>query len=113
MDQVSASTTTQKSSTLATYRWMNLSYARILVEDGPLPENIRDQVNTIILPKSSDARKIELSLITETFCDDFVDVVKGALREDDFVEPIAQALKSMDKDKKFMLSRKNGSYHLK
>ena len=112
MDQESASITTQKSSTLATYRWMNLSHARIFVEDDPLPENIRDQVNTIILPKISDARKIELSLITKTFCDDFVDIVKGALTRDDFVEPIAQALKSMDKDKKFMLLRKCGNYHL-
>ena len=109
MDQESASITTQRSTTPATYRWMNLSYARILVEDGPLPENIRDQVNIIILPKISDARKIELSLIIE---DDFADVVKGALTEDDFVEPIAQALKSMDKDKKFMLSKKNSSNHL-
>ena len=112
MDQESASITTQRSITPTTYRWMNLSHARILVEDDPLPENIRDQVNNIILPNISDGRKIELSLITKTFCDDFVDVVKGALSEDDFVEPIAQALKSMDKDKRFMLSRKLGSYHL-
>ena len=111
-EQESASITTQKSSTLATYRWMNLNHARIFVEDGPIPENIRDQVNTIILPNISDPRKIELSIITETFCDDFVDIMKGALTGDDFVEPIAQALKSMDKDKQFMLLRKIGSYHL-
>ena len=61
MYQGSASITTQMSSTLATYRWKNLNYARIMVEDGPLPENIQTRVNAIILPQITDARKLELS----------------------------------------------------
>lgn len=109
MDQDTASISTQKSSTLAEYRWKNLDYARIFVENAPLPQNILTRVNTIIQPEITDARKNELSLISEAFCDDFIDVMLGALREDDSVEPIHHALKSMDKGKKLMLSRKAGN----
>ena len=112
MDQESASIRTQKSSTLATYRWRNLKYARIFVEDGPLPENIRSRVNKIIQPKITDeARKNELSLITESFCNSFIVVMRGAFREDDSVEPIHHALTSMDKGNKFIFPRKTGSSH--
>ena len=109
MDQDTTSISTQKSSTLADYRWKNLDYARIFVENAPLPQNILTRVNTIIRPEITDARKNELSLISEAFCDDFIDVMLGALREDDSVEPIHTALKSMDKDKKLMLPRKTGT----
>ena len=109
MDQDTTSISTQKSSTLADYRWKNLDYARIFVENAPLPQNILTRVNTIIQPKIDDTRKNELSLISEAFCDEFVDVMLGAFREDDSVEPIHTALKSMDKGKKFLFPRKTGT----
>ena len=112
MDQGSASITTQMSSTLATYRWKNLNYARIMVEDGPLPENIQTRVNAIILPKITDARKLELSSITESFCDAFADIVTGTFGDDDSVAPIHHTLTLMDKGNNFMLPRKQSNSHL-
>ena len=75
----------------------------------PLSLSIISQVNKIFQPKIADTRKNELSLISEAFCDDFIDVMLGALSEDDSVEPIHVALKLMDKGKKLMLPRKTGT----
>ena len=108
-DQETASVTSHNSSTLLRYRWKNLGYARMFVEGAPLPESIRSRVETIIKPKISAARKDELSLITETFCNEFIGLMKRFNRDDAFIEPIRGALKSMDKDKKFILPLKEGS----
>lgn len=40
MDQEATSVSSQKATSLANYRWKNLDYARIVVEDEPIPENI-------------------------------------------------------------------------
>ena len=109
MDQVTASISTQKLCTLADYRWKNLDYARNFIENAPLPAIIPTRINTTIQTKITDARKNELSLISEAFCDDFIDVMLGDLGKDDSVEPTHHALKSMDKDKKLMLVRKAGN----
>ena len=81
----------------------------MFVERAPLPENIQSRVVTIIKPKISAAKKDELSLITETFCNEFIGIMKRFNRDEAFVEPIRGALKSMDKDKKFILPLKEGS----
>ena len=108
-DQETATVIPHNSSTLVRYRWKNLHDASIFVEDAPLPKNIQSRVVTIIKPKISAARKDELSLITETFCNEFVDLMKRFNRDDAFVEPIHGALKSMDKEEKFILPLKEGS----
>lgn len=80
----------------------------MVVEDEPLPEEVECRVDAIIQPEVSTERERELSLVTETFCNDFIDVMKGASREDDSVEPIHRALTSIDKRNEFMFPRKAG-----
>ena len=111
MSQEVASVSSQKATSLANYRWRNLDYARIVVEDEPIPENIESRVDAIIQPEISTEWKSELVRITETFCNDFIDVLKGASREDDSVEPIHRALTSIDTKNEFMFPRKAGISH--
>ncbi|MCJ1347797.1 hypothetical protein MMC31_006026 [Peltigera leucophlebia] len=111
VNQEVASVSSQKATSLANYRWKNLDYARIVVEDEPIPENVESRVNAIIRPEISKGWESELARITETFCNDFIDVLKGASREDDSVEPIHHALTSIDRKSEFMFPRKAGTSH--
>ena len=77
-------------------------------ENGPVPKDVQTRVDAIIQPKLSKQRLNELSAISNTFCNDFVDVMKGASREDDSVEPIHAALTSLNSAKKFLFPRKSG-----
>ena len=110
MYQEATSISSQKAVSLANYRWKNLDYAEMVIEDEPIPDDIESRVGAIIQPEISTERKRELSVITETFCDGFIDVMKGASREDDAVEPIHRALTSMDKTNRFMFPRKAGIF---
>ncbi|KAL8884547.1 MAG: hypothetical protein Q9192_006820 [Flavoplaca navasiana] len=107
MSQDTASVSSQKSSTFANYRWITLDSARVYAENGPIPKNIQTRVDTIIQPTLSKSKEKELSTVSKTFCNNFVDVMKGASREDDSVEPIHAALTSLDSDKKFLFPRKS------
>ncbi|KAI4238681.1 MAG: hypothetical protein LQ349_000924 [Xanthoria aureola] len=107
MSQDAASVSSQKSSTYANYRWINLDSARIFAENRPVPQNIQNRVDAIIQPTLSEQKEKELSTISNTFCNDFVDVLKGASREDDSIEPIHTALTSLDSGKKFLFPRKS------
>ena len=106
MSQEGASVISQKSSTYANYRWISLDSARIYAENGPVPKNIQNRVDAIIQPTLSKQKEKELSTISNTFCNNFVDVMKGASREDD--SPIHAALASLDSGKNFLFSRKSG-----
>ena len=108
MNQDVASVSSQKAISLANYRWRNLDYVRIVVEDEPIPKDIGSRVDAIIQPEVSMEWESELARITETFCNDFVDVLKGASREDDSVEPIHRALTSIDRENDYMFPRKAG-----
>lgn len=108
MSQDAASVSSQKSSTYANYRWINLDSARIFAENRPVPQNIQNRVDAIIQPTLSERKEKELSTISNTFCNNFVDVLKGASREDDSIEPIHTALTSLDSGKKFLFPRKSG-----
>lgn len=103
-----ASVSSRKSSTYANYRWITLDSARVYAENGPVPKNIQTRVDTIIQPIISKAKEKELSTVSKAFCNDFVDVMKAASREDDSVEPIHAALTSLDSGKKFLFPRKSG-----
>ncbi|KAL8651852.1 MAG: hypothetical protein Q9210_003026 [Variospora velana] len=107
MSQDTASVSSQKSSTCANYRWITLDSARVYAENGPIPKNIQTRVDSIIRPILSKPKEKELSTISKTFCNDFIDVMKGASREDDSVEPIHAALTSLDSGKKFLFPRKS------
>jgi hypothetical protein len=54
----------------------------------------------------SEERKHDLSRIATGLCDEFINVLEGASREDDCVEPIHTALSAMDSGKKFGFPRK-------
>ncbi|KAL8896487.1 MAG: hypothetical protein Q9207_007682 [Kuettlingeria erythrocarpa] len=98
MEQETWSNSSQRTSTLANYRWRNLDDARILVEAIDVPNNIERWVDAIIRPDLSAPRQSELGLIADTFCNGFSTVMKGAGREDDSLELIHTALSAMDKD---------------
>jgi hypothetical protein len=110
MNQETASVQSQRSSyTAAHYRWVTLSNARIFIHPGSLPEDIQPRINAVIKRRISEKRKCELSRIAENLCNDFIDVLNGASREDDCVEPIHRALSSMDSSsRKFNFPRKAG-----
>ncbi|KAI4168816.1 MAG: hypothetical protein LQ346_009029, partial [Caloplaca aetnensis] len=107
MSQDTASVSSQKSSSCANYRWITLDSARVYAENGPVPKNIQIRVDAIIQPTISKPKEKELATISKTFCNDFVDVMKGASREDDSVEPIHTALTSLDGGKNFLFPRKS------
>ncbi|KAL8902913.1 MAG: hypothetical protein Q9207_004281 [Kuettlingeria erythrocarpa] len=107
MSQDTASVSSQKSSSFANYRWITLDSARVYAENGPVPKNIQTRVDAIIQPTIYKSKEKELSTISTTFCNEFVDVMKGASREDDSVEPIHTALTSLDSGKKFLFPRKS------
>ena len=81
-----ASLSSQKSSSHANYRWINLDSARIYAENGPVPNNIQARVDAIIQPTLIAPQEKELSAISNLLCNDFIDVMTGANREDDSVE---------------------------
>ncbi|KAL8855933.1 MAG: hypothetical protein Q9178_007447 [Gyalolechia marmorata] len=106
------SNSSQRTTTQANYRWRNLDDARIVVEATDIPTNIERLVDAIIQPNLSASRRSELASITETFCNDFSNVMKGAGREDDSLELIHTALTAMDKNQRFLFPRKAGTLPL-
>ena len=108
MSQEAASVSSQKAISLANYRYKNLDNARMKIEDGLIPKNIDSRVDAIIHPEISTESETDLARITATFCNEFDDVLRGASREDDSVEPIHRALTSIDGKKEFLFPRKAG-----
>ncbi|KAL8932234.1 MAG: hypothetical protein Q9211_006438 [Gyalolechia sp. 1 TL-2023] len=108
VSQDTASVASQKSSTFANYRWINLDSARIYAENGLVPKHLQTRIDAIIQPTLDEQKEEELSAISNTFCNDFIDIMKGASREDDLVEPIHVALTSLDSGKNFLFPRKSG-----
>lgn len=107
--QDTLSAVSQKSSgTIAQYRWADLIHARISVRSGPLPEEIKPEVDAVIQRKVTNEREAELIWIAKRLCTEFIDVLGGSSREDDCVEPIHKALSAMDKDGNFGFPRKTG-----
>jgi hypothetical protein len=109
MSQETASVQSQKSYTAARYRLFALSKVKIFIRPGPLPEEIRPRVNAVVQRTVSQERKRELSRIANDLCNEFVNVLEGASREDDCVEPIHAALSAVDSGKKFSFPRKAGT----
>lgn len=106
INQDTPSVPSQKSSgTIAQYRWADLSYTRISVRSGPLPEEIKPEVDAVIQRKVSHERKFELSCIAKRLCTEFIDVLNGSSREDGCVESIHKALSAMDKGGNFSFPR--------
>lgn len=81
---------------------------RISAQSGPFLEEIKPRIGAVIQRKVLNERKVELSSIAERLCSQFIDVLRGASREDDCVEPIHQVLSAMDKGGNFNFSRKVG-----
>ncbi|KAL8791219.1 MAG: hypothetical protein Q9213_000176 [Squamulea squamosa] len=103
----SASARSQKSSgTSAHYRHAILSKAGIKIHHTPTPDEIRAQIDAVLQCEVPSERKEKLSSITQQLNDDFVRVVAGAAGEDDCVEPLYNALASMDHSESLMFPRK-------
>lgn len=99
----------QKSSgTSANYRHAILSKAGIHVHHMPTPEEIRAQIDAIILQEVSSERKETLSCIAHQLSDSFVQVITQASGEDDCIEPFYHALSSMDHSESLAFQRKAG-----
>lgn len=99
----------QKTSSLANYRYNNLNYARIVVEGELIPKDIASRIDAIIQPEISSEKRDELFLAAETLCNDFAKIIVESSREDDSVELMYHALACIDKDKKFAFPRKAGT----
>ncbi|KAL9622616.1 MAG: hypothetical protein Q9160_003113 [Pyrenula sp. 1 TL-2023] len=100
---------TQKSSFSAShYRNSVLKDVNICFQFRRVPDHIRNRFTTIIQAEVSPDRKKELSLIAQTFQDDFADVLDTAAREDDCLELFYQALSSMGYNESLAFRRKAG-----
>jgi hypothetical protein len=108
MSQETISVQSQISYTVARYCLFGLSSVQIFVRPGPPPKEIRPQINAVFQRTVSEERKHDLYRIATGLCDEFVNVLEGASREDDCVEPIHTALSAMDSGKKFGFPRKAG-----
>lgn len=102
--------TQSSSSTGAHYRWVVLKRSRIFFDDGyrPLPADVQSRIDAVTLRKISQKRRGELSCIAKALFNDFRDVLNGASREDDCVEPIHRALAGMNHCNRFQFVRKAG-----
>ena len=65
-------------------------------------------MNIIFKREILERRKEEIVDIAKRTSQTFADVLLGANREDDLIEPLVDALKSMDKDGTFTFPRKAG-----
>ena len=109
MRQETLSVNLQRSSYRAVhYRLTALSKLNIFIRPGPLPDEIRPQINAIVRRTISEERKGQLSRIAEDLCNEFINILEGASKEDDCVEPIHTALSAKDSSKKFRFPRKAG-----
>ena len=108
-NQDTASVHSQKSSgTIGFYRYQILDRARIYVCNEPPPNAIQSQMDIIFKRKVPEERKHELVGIAKDISQKFINVLRGAHREDDLVELIYEALRSMYKDDTFGFPRKAG-----
>ena len=82
--------------------------ANTFIRSGPLPQDIQDRVNAVIQREISEERRLELAYIAGKLCEDFLIVFDGSTREDDCVQPILAALRSMEKGKKLHFLEKAG-----
>lgn len=116
INQDSASLRSQKSAISNTnYRYEILGRARIYIHPIPPPKNIQSKMNTIFKREILKERKDEIVDIAKTTSRNFADVLLGANREDDLLEPFHDALRSMDRDGVFNFPRKAGGeppFHL-
>ena len=108
------SVSTHKSSlSLSNYRLIVLDSQHIVFEHGHAPEQVQTRLDSIFQSPISEDDKREVTCIAKSLCDDFVNVLGAACREDDSVELIFGALELMNKkllDQAFAIRRKAGEH---
>lgn len=97
------------SGTIAFYRHEILQRAGIFVRNEPPPKQIQSQMNTILRRRISEQRKRELADIADDISQKFIHNPRGANREDDLVELVCEALRSMHRGGTFYFPRKAGT----
>jgi len=97
------------SGTIAFYRHEILQRAGIFVRNEPPPKQIQSQMNTILRRRISEQRKLELADIADDISQKFIHNPRGANREDDLVELVCEALRSMHRGGTFYFPRKAGT----
>ena len=90
------------------YRFVILKKAKIFIRPELPPADIQAQMDVIFAPEIPETRKREISGIAKTTSQNFIDILRGAHREDDLIDLIHQALFLMDKDRTFGFVRKAG-----
>ncbi|KAL8932835.1 MAG: hypothetical protein Q9216_006650 [Gyalolechia sp. 2 TL-2023] len=102
-----ASQRSQKSSVSNSfYRYHILDQARIYVRPEPPPMEIQAQMDIIFEREVPEKRRREISGIAKKISQSFINNLRGAHREDDLVELVYEALRTMYKDETFDFPRK-------
>lgn len=111
--QDTASAGSQRSSILnSVYRYEILAQFRIFVRPEPPPNNIQAQMDLIFAPNIPENRAREISGIAKQVSQKFIHKLRGAEREDDFVELVYDAIRMMHADETFESARKAGTFPL-
>lgn len=101
----------RKSNTSSNYRYVILRSVGIRIRGGPPPEEIQNHIDAIIKRASLEREVSSVSVadIGKELCDRFTHVIEGAAGDDDCVEPLHQALSSMDQLGRLTFPRKAGT----
>ncbi|KAL9128541.1 MAG: hypothetical protein Q9217_002806 [Psora testacea] len=107
LNQDTASLRSQKSSiSNSFYRYHILDQARMYIRPEPPPKDIQAQINVIFEREIPEKRRREISGIAKETSQEFINNLRGAHREDDLVELVYEALRTMHKDETFDFPRK-------
>ena len=90
------------------YRYYVLDQARIYVRPEPPPVDIQAEMDVIFERDIPEQRRREISGIAKEISQNFIELLRGAHREDDLVELVYMALHMMHKDETFGFLRKAG-----
>ena len=110
-DNTTTVSTPKSSLSLSNYRLINLDRQRIVFEHGHMPEQVQTRLDSIFRSPISEDDQREVAVIANSLCDDFINILRAACREDDSVELIYNALELMNKkllNQAFAIRRKAG-----
>ncbi|KAL8942975.1 MAG: hypothetical protein Q9211_001176 [Gyalolechia sp. 1 TL-2023] len=109
LNQDTSSVRSQKSSVSNSfYRYHILDKARIYIRPEPPPLEIKAQMDAIFEREIPEEKRREISGIAKKTSQDFINNLRGAHREDDLVEIVYGAIRTMHKDETFDFPRKAG-----
>lgn len=108
--QDTASTHSHKSTVpISLYRYEILDRVRMCIAPLPPPDDIQVIMDEIFTREITTTRREEIVDVAKTVSRKFADVLLGAHREDDLLEPLYTAIESINKDGAFKILRKAGT----